>query len=156
MKVLEDEITQNPEESLSIGVIEPANLIELEDTLPTAGYQNVLKQVTTTLQQELRGNDVIGRWADNSFMIILPKTPGPAAVGIFNRISSMLSKPVSVRNMDMSIDLMPLIGGAEYSSDIAPEELLEKAEKALENARKNKTEPVHVWEIKNPFWNSKE
>lgn len=154
-KALEDEITENPDEILSVGIIELENLIEFEDTLPVAGYQNILKQVTATLQQELRGNDVIGRWSENSFMIILPKTPGTAAKGIFTRISSILAKPVTIRNLDISVDLMPLIGGAEYRTDIGLEELLEKADKALENAHKNKNEPVSVWEIENPFWNSK-
>ncbi len=155
-KVLEEELTQSPDDILSIGIIELGNLIEIADTLPTAGYQNVLRQVTATLQQELRGHDVIGRWADNSFLIILPQTPGPAAQGIFNRISTVLFKPVTLRHLDLSIELMPLIGGAEYSSNIDSEELLEKANDALENARKNKNKSVYIWEMKNPFWNTEE
>lgn len=155
-KALEDELAQNPDDILSIGFIELENLVELEDTLPTAGYQNVLRQVTSTLQQELRGHDVIGRWEDNKFLIILPKTSGSAAKGIFNRISAMLSKPVTLRHLDLSIDLNPLIGGAEYSSNISYKELLEKADEALETAQKSKADPVYVWEIKNPFWDTKE
>lgn len=153
-KILEDELTQNPEGVLSAGIIELGGLIDLEDTLPTTGYQNILRQVTTTLQNELRGHDIIGRWGNNSFLVILPKTPGPAAKGIFNRISTTLSSPVILRHLDLSIELRPYIGGAEYSLNITLEELLEKAVEALENARKNKATPVCVWEMKNPFWNT--
>jgi diguanylate cyclase (GGDEF)-like protein len=153
-KVLEDELTQNPDGVLSVGIIELGGLVDLEDTLPMAGYQNVLKQVTAALQKELRGHDIIGRWGNNSFLIILPKTPGPAAKGIFNRISSVLSSPVILQHLELSIDLMPFIGGAEYSLNITLDELLEKADAALENARKNKANPVYVWEMKNPFWNT--
>lgn len=153
-KTLEDVLTQNPNGVLSAGIVELGGLADLEDTLPTAGYQNVLRQVTAALQKELRGHDIIGRWSDNSFLIILPKTPGPPAKGIFNRISTVLSSPVVLQHLDLSIELKPFIGGAEYSLNITPEELLEKAEEALENARKNKTSPVYVWEMKNPFWNS--
>ena len=153
-KFLEDELTRNPDGVLSAGIIELGGLADIEDTLPTAGYQNVLRQVTVTLQKELRGHDIIGRWSDNSFLVILPKTPGPAAKGIFNRISTMLSFPVILQHLDLSIELLPFIGGAEYSMNITLEELLEKAEGALENARKNKANPVYVWEMKNPFWNA--
>jgi len=153
-KFLEDELTRNPDGVLSAGIIELGGLADIEDTLPTAGYQNVLRQVTATLQKELRGHDIIGRWFDNSFLVILPKTPGPAAKGIFNRISTMLSFPVILQHLDLSIELLPFIGGAEYSMNITLEELLEKAEGALENARKNKANPVYVWEMKNPFWNA--
>jgi len=153
-KFLEDELTQNADSILSTGIIELGGLTDIEDTLPTAGYQNILRQVTATLQKELRGHDIIGHWGNNSFLVILPKTPGPAAKGIFNRISTVLSSPVILQHLDLSIDLMPFIGGAEYSLNITLEELLEKADEALENARKNKANPVYVWEMKNPFWNT--
>ena len=153
-KFLEDELTQNPDGVLSAGIIELVGLADIEDTLPTSGYQNVLRQVTATLQKELRGHDIIGRWTDNSFLVILPKTPGPAAKGIFSRISTMLSLPVALQHLDLSIELTPYIGAAEYSLNISIEELLEKASEALENARKNKANPVYVWEMKNPFWNT--
>jgi diguanylate cyclase (GGDEF)-like protein len=153
-KFLESQLTQSPDDVLSAGIIELGGLIELEDTLPMAGYQNVLRQVTATLQRELRGHDIIGRWDNNSFLVILPKTPGPAAKGIFHRISTVLSSPVILQHLDLHIDLMPFIGGAEYSSNITLEELLEKVDESLENARKNKSNPVYIWEMKNPFWNT--
>lgn len=154
LQALDDELTQNPDDVLSVGIIELGGLADLDDTLPTTGYQNVLRQVTATLQQELRGHDLIGRWDGNSFLVVLPKTPGPAANGIFSRIVTTLSTPVTLRHLDLSIELVPLVGGAEYSSDITPEELMEKASDALENAHKDKASPVYVWEMKNPFWST--
>ncbi len=153
-KELEDELTQNPDSVLSVGIIELGGLVDLGDTLPTAGYQSVLNKVTATLQNELRGHDIIGRWDNYSFLVILPKTPGPAATRIFNRISTLLTSPVILMPLDSSIDLMPFIGGAEYSLNITPNELLEKADEALQNARKNTANPVYVWEMKSPFWNT--
>lgn len=153
-KLLEDEITKNPDGILSAGIIELGGLMDIEDTLPTAGYQSILRQVTATLQNELRGYDIIGRWDSNSFLVILPKTSGPAAKGIFNRISTTLSSPIILQHLDLLIELVPLIGGAEYSLNITLDELLEKVGESLENARKNKTNPVYVWEMKNPFWDT--
>jgi diguanylate cyclase (GGDEF)-like protein len=155
-KILEDELTDNPDGLLSVGIIELGGLRDLEDTLPSAEYQNILRQATAILQKELRGHDIIGRWDDNSFLIILPNTPGSAANRIFKRIYSSLANPVDLRHLDLSIDLNPLIGGGEYSSNIESEELLEKATEALGNARKDKSNSIYIWELKNPFWNIEE
>ncbi len=155
-KILEDELTDNPDGILSVGIIELSGLSDLEDTLPAVEYQNVLRRATGILQKELRGHDIIGRWDENSFLIILPNTSGSAANRIFKRIYSSLAAPVDLRHLDLSIDLHPLIGGAEYSSNIESEELLEKAAEALGNARKDKTNSIYIWELKNPFWNIEE
>ncbi len=155
-KILEDELTENPDSLLSIGIIELGGLRGLEDALPTVEYQNVLRRVTAILQNELRGHDTIGRWDDNSFLIILPNTSGSAANRIFKRIYGSLASPIDLRHLDSSIALDPFIGGAEYSSNIALEELLEKAGEALDNARKDKSNSVYIWELKNPFWNVEE
>lgn len=155
-KVLEDELTENPTSILSVGMIDLGGLSDLDDTLPSAEYQSILRQVTAILQKELRGHDTIGRWDESCFLVVLPNTPGAAANRIFRRIYSSLSTPVVLRHLDLSIDLHPLIGGAEYSSDIAPEELLEKAEEALDSARKDKSNSVYIWELKNPFWSVEE
>ncbi len=155
-KILEDELAENPEGLLSVGIVELNGLRDLEDTLPSVEYQNVLRQATAVLQNELRGHDIIGRWDDNSFLIILPNTSGTAANRIFKRIYSSLVNPISLRHLDILIDLNPLIGGAEYSANIAPDELLEKATEALGNARKDKTNSIYIWELKNPFWNIEE
>jgi len=155
-KVLEDELTGTPDGILSVGMIELGGLVDIEDALPVAEYQSVLRQVTEILQKELRGHDTIGRWGENSFLVILPNTPGSAANRIFKRIYNSLSTPVVLRHLDLTIDLTPLIGGAEYSSNIAPEDLLVKAEEALDNARKNKSNAIYIWELKNPFWGVEE
>jgi len=155
-KVLEEELTQNPESVLSVGIIELGGLVDLQEPLPAAEYQNILRQITATLQKELRGNDAIGRWAEHSFLVVYPNTSGAAANRIFKRIFNSLSIPVSLKHLDLSIDLNPFLGGAEYSLNITAEELLEKVEEALDNARKSKSNPIYIWEIKNPFWGMEE
>jgi diguanylate cyclase (GGDEF)-like protein len=155
-KVLEEELIKNPEGVLSVGFIELEGLVDLEDPLPIAEYQNILKQVTAILQKELRGNDAIGRWEKHSFLVVYPNTSGSSANQIFKRIFNSLSIPINLKHLDLSIDLNPFLGGAEYSINITPEELLEKAEEALDKARKSKSNPIYIWEIKNPFWGNEE
>ena len=61
-----------------------------------------------------------------------------------------------IKHLDLTIELNPRIGGAEYSVNITPEELLEKSGESLDNARKNKSNPIYLWEMKNPFWGMEE
>jgi len=83
---------------------------------------------------------------------MLPNTAGMAAKSIFDRIFQALSRPVELDQLNMVIDLNARIGGAEYSSDISTQELFEKVNTALEQARRAYAKPVYVWELKNPFW----
>jgi diguanylate cyclase (GGDEF)-like protein len=151
-QLLDEELAQNPESVLSIGVIELNGVKDLVETLPIVGLQRILQKATDVLRKELRGNDIIGRWDDSSFIVMLPNTAGMAAKSIFDRIFQALSRPVELDQLNIVIELDARIGGAEYSNGISTQELFEKVNTALEQARRAYTEPVYVWELKNPFW----
>lgn len=151
-QVVEDSLAENPDNLMSIGVIELNGLMELTETLPMASLQRLLQNVTGFLQKTLRGNDVIGRWDDISFIIMLPNTSGIAANGIFEKIYQSLSHPAELGYLNSEINLDPHIGGAEYSNNISIQDLLEKAKEALSQARRDNNKPVYVWSMRNPFW----
>lgn len=150
-RLLGEEISKNFDDVLTVGLVELNGLQDL-DTVPPAGLQKVLQKVTDTLRKELRGNDTIGRWNDNSFIVMLPATSGTAANRIFNRIYQALLTTIELPQYGVSVNLDPHLGAAEYSSGISLQELLDKAETALEQARRDKENPVYIWEIRNPFW----
>ena len=103
--------------------------------------------MTETLRKELRGNDVIGRWNDYSFIVMLPNTSGVAASGIFERIYQALTEPVDLVQIGVKVDVDAHIGGAEYGNSISASELFQKANNALEQARRDSENPVYVWEM---------
>jgi diguanylate cyclase (GGDEF)-like protein len=152
-RMVDDELALHPGNVLTIGTVELSGLRDLLETLPIVSLQRILRGVTDILRRELRGNDVVGRWNDHSFIIMLPNTSGTAAKKIFERIYQALEPVVELDQFGTAVDLNPRIGGAEYSSNISTQELFEKANSALEQARRTVDEPVYVWEIKNPFWN---
>ncbi len=155
-RLVEEELAQSPQGVLTVGIVELDGIRELFETVPSVSLQRILHRATEALRKELRGHDVIGRWNEISFIVMLPNTSGGAATRIFERISEALSTPVDLGNLfDVKVNLDPLIGGAEYGSGISAEELLEKANSALERARKDNTNPIYVWEMKNPFWAQK-
>jgi diguanylate cyclase (GGDEF)-like protein len=154
-RLVEDELTQHPEDSHSIGIVELNGLRDIIDTFPVAALQRILQKVTESLRKELRGNDIIGRWNEISFIVMLPNTPGMAASRIFERIFQALSEAVNLEQFNMVVKLDAHIGGAEYGNHIAAQELFEKTNSALEQARRDNEVPVYVWEMKSPFWGQK-
>lgn len=151
-RLIEEELANNPDNLMSIGFVELTGLHDIIETLPIASLHWILQRVTDALRKELRGHDVIGRWGDISFVIMLPNTSAASANGIFGRIYQSLSFPLTLGQLDLIVKLDPHIGGAEYSNNISTQELLEKAEGGLEQARRDNTNPVYVWMMNNPFW----
>ena len=153
--LVEDMLTKNPEDVLSVGILELSGLRDIFDTFPTTSLQRVFQRVTDTLRKELRGNDVIGRWNDYSFIVMLPSTSGVAANSIFERIYQALREPMDLGQLGIKVELDAHVGGAEYGNNISSSELLQKASNALEHARRDRENPVYIWEMKNPFWAQK-
>ena len=86
---------------------------------------------------------------------MLPNTPGIAANRIFERIYQALSEAVKLDQFNMVVNLDSHIGGAEYGNQITAQELFEKSNNALEQARRDNEIPIYVWEMKSPFWAQK-
>lgn len=151
-QLLDGEIAKNPDGVLSIGIVSLNGLSDLIETLPLSGLQVLLQNVTQTLRRELRGNDIIGRWDETSFIVMLPTTPIAAAKSTFDRISQALSRTVTLEAYDVAVNLEPCVGGAVFSNDISPQELLAKAESSLVQAQTSVESSVFVWEMNSPFW----
>jgi diguanylate cyclase (GGDEF)-like protein len=150
--LLEKSLVERPDEILTIGIIELYGLQDALDTLPQPVVHNLLRMVTDLLRRELRGNDIIGRWTDTSFIVMLPSTVGSAARRIFERIFMGLSQPISMEQYDITLNLDPKVGGAVYSNGITYQELLDQAGNALEQSRRSSVGFISIWEMKNPFW----
>jgi diguanylate cyclase (GGDEF)-like protein len=152
VRLLNEELEKKSSSTLSIGIIELNGLTDLAGTLPANSLQKILRTVTDTLRRELRGNDVIARWNKKSFIVMLPATSGEGAIRIFNRIHQSLSVPLNLYQYDTNLYLDPHIGGGQYSNGITAQELLQKTEEALEQAKRDGANPVYVWELRSPFW----
>lgn len=154
--LLEEELARHPDDVLTLGIVELSGLEDLLDSLPLAALQWVLQNVTGTLRKELRGHDLIGRLSDNTFVVMLPATTGTAAKRTFERIAQALIQPVNLAQYGVTVEFDPHIGGAVYSNNISSHDLLEEARKAADQARRDNSNPIYIWEMNNPFWVEKD
>ena len=86
------------------------------------------------MHNELRGNDIVGRWDDHTFSIMLPNTPGEAAHRTLGRLHSKLSVPMVYSPDGETILLEPKIGIGERLSGESANLIIERAVSALDEA----------------------
>ncbi len=120
---------------LCLGFVHLAGLTDYFDVLPQPTLENILRHVTQTLKNQLRGNDTVGRWDEVDFVILLSNTPGKAALNTLGRVSAALSVPVRTDVSDEVLDLHPIIGVTEYCLGDTKEALVERAKGALDMAK---------------------
>lgn len=141
---LEQELIRNQTGPLSLGILRLDGLEDYMDDLPQPTTQKVLRQVTQTLRNELRGKDTIGRWSETSYAVLLPGTPGLTATRTLERIQEMLAEPMELASGGETLSLNPYVGVVACQSDKTARMLLERAEQAAERARDTDEQTVFV------------
>ncbi|MGE5071881.1 MAG: diguanylate cyclase domain-containing protein [Anaerolineae bacterium] len=122
---------------LCVGFVHLSGLVDYMDVLPQPTLENILRHVTQTLKNQLRGNDLVGRWDSADFVIMLSNTKGSAAVNTLGRVAAALSVPVRTDVTEEVMELRPVIGVTEYSAGDTEASLVDRAKSALDLARKN-------------------
>lgn len=132
-RILNQQVINKPDEVLSLGLINFRGLEEVADVLPPSIFNKVLRQEAQTLIEELRSNDVVGKWDKTQLSVLLPSTPGTAAENTMKRIQTLLAKPVSLDGIsDTMLHPDPCIGITEKKpGDADGEALIEYAENAM-------------------------
>jgi diguanylate cyclase (GGDEF)-like protein len=132
--LLDDWHSHGSHEKYSLGLIRLNGLRGMVDTLPSTVVQQLLRQVTAIFKKELRGNDVIGRWDETTFVIILPKTSEEAATRTMERIRTTLQLPIELANFGETIQLEPTISVSSYHDGESAGYIIEQAEFAIEHS----------------------
>lgn len=132
---LREEIIQNPESSLSLGIINFRGLEESYEVFPQSVVDRVLNRVTQKLKGELRGRDIVGRWDQAKLSVLLPSAPNSAVESTFKRIQKYLEEPIRLNESgDVDVRPDPCIGVVSRNQFESIESLTKRAETAVEQA----------------------
>ncbi len=126
-----------PVQDLCLCYVHLEGLRDYLEVLPQPTLQNILRHVTQVLKNQLRGNDLVGRWNDTDFSVLLSNTSGEAAWNTMSRVQAALSVPIIVDVSGEDLYLLPRIGIAEYRVGESVESFIENTNWALEIAKKN-------------------
>lgn len=131
---MEEILARSPLEGFhTLGLVHLEGLVDYLGVIPQPLEQQLLRQVAKILMNELRGNDMVGRWDDATFSVLLPGTPAKAAVITLGRVQAMLSNPMILADSD-TIQLNPMVGLAERVGNESFDVLRDNAEQALKQA----------------------
>lgn len=134
LRLLRQQVSNKPDENLSIGLIKLNGLDEVFPILPQSVEKRILQQSTQVLKEQLRGNDIVGRWDKSTFGIFLPNTPAQAAQATFERIKEFLNTTYEIDGEELAIDLEPHVGITVMTSSEPVTDLIDRVSQALEMA----------------------
>jgi len=132
---IRQEISSQPDSVVTFGIIHLNGIQDFYDSLPQTYVNKIMRYVAETLKYQLRGNDIVGRWSNLEFGILLPSTDGVSAEGRMMRIRQVLDRPFSLEaggETEVLLDLR--IGLADRQGGESLALLIEQAEKALDVA----------------------
>lgn len=122
--------------NIALGLIHLDGLGDMIDRLPPVLSQQLLHEVTRELRNELRGNDIVGRWSDIEFAVMLPATPTVAAERTLDRIREELTKPIYISQTNDSVSLDPFVAVSVSQPQEEVSSLISRAEDALAQSRR--------------------
>lgn len=115
----------------------------------TYGHQvgdQVLKLVGRTLIEGIKGKDTAARYGGEEFAVILPETNMTAAIAVANALRrAIANKELVNKNTGETLGRITIsVGAAESVSTEKPEEIIERADKALYMAKQSGRDRVCV------------
>ncbi len=128
---LEQELVRYPNSELSFGLVQLEGLRGVIENLPQNLVQDLMRIVTEAFQKELRGNDMISRWDDITYAILLPATSAAPAQRTIDRIGAVISQPVDVKEYGEKISLKPLTSVTTSKANETAEQVITRAQSML-------------------------
>lgn len=116
---------------------------KVNDTYGHACGDEVLRTVAKIIKEQLRESDIPARYGGEEFAILLPFTHLEEAKIVGDRLREAVQEHIiHTENQDIKITIS--MGLAEFSYDESGEELFERADKALYNAKESGRNKVCV------------
>lgn len=134
-KRLREEVTQNPDASVSLGLIHFKGIEESTGVLPQVLIDRAIYQLTQKLKSELRGRDIVGRWDRSQLSVLLASAPSSAIDSTFKRILKYLEEPIQLSETgDVVVRPDPCIGVVSRNQFEASDAVIERARAAMAQA----------------------
>jgi diguanylate cyclase (GGDEF)-like protein len=139
-RLAREEFANHPNSVVTISFIYLNGIEDYLESLPQAYINQIMSRVTKALKYQLRGNDIVGRWSQLRFCVLLPSTDAESASRRMPRIKEMLEQRFSLDvDQDISIELDPRIGLADSQAGESLQVLIDQAEQALEISMQSET-----------------
>lgn len=137
--VLEITRAQRTNQPLSLVVLDIDNFKQVNDKYGHLAGDQVLRNLAEMAKQLLRKTDIVSRYGGEEFVFILPNTllhgeedKNNGAFHAADRFRELVEKDLKIRNKTITIS----VGIAEWRDGEMPEKFFDRADQALNNAKK--------------------
>jgi two-component system, cell cycle response regulator len=130
---------------VSVLMVDADHFKSVNDTYGHPVGDQVLKRIAKVLQQEARRTDVVARYGGEEFVVVLDETDGRGARSVAERIRKQIEREV-VQGEFGKVRVTASLGLATWPEAAdSMEDLLEHADQALYEAKKNGRNRVEVY-----------
>lgn len=127
---------QSQGKALSVLMMDIDHFKKVNDTYGHAVGDLVLKEFASRIGRNIRGVDLAARYGGEEFVVMMPETPTDWATMIGDRLRQEMSdNPFEVGLPDGPITVTVSIGVATSQEGQSPSQLIERADKALYEAK---------------------
>jgi len=133
--LLERQIKEEPDSPLTLGLIQLDGLQDMVNLLPPLIIRQMLVHTVELLRKELRGSDIVARWNETGFALLLPDTTSQAGFLTLSRVQKALTIPIEIAQSKITIALEPHVGLAVRGSQESAVDFLQHAILALEETQ---------------------
>ncbi|MEA1968925.1 MAG: diguanylate cyclase [Thermodesulfobacteriota bacterium] len=121
---------------LSIFMLDIDHFKKVNDTYGHQAGDDVLKDITRSIQQNIRAEDILARYGGEEFIVILPETDKHAAMELADRLRDNISKKM-IKTATDTIKITASFGVAAFTPHTNMEQLIKEADEMLYKAKLN-------------------
>lgn len=113
-------------------LIKLVNFMEVYEVLPGFSRKRITTQIVKRLKNQVKGADLIGRWDDSVFTLVLPRTPAKVSSIVIDKIKKELADPIlyGIDNAEQ-LTLEPVFSSSTSTGPGDFETLVSKAESEI-------------------------
>jgi len=131
---------KSSDETFSIIFFDIDNFKLINDNFGHIKGDNVLKNISNLVSENIRETDIIGRWGGEEFIIILPKTTANKALVFANKLRELICK----NNFQINGQLTVSIGITQYLKNDSNKDLIKRADEAMYDIKRKGKNAVKV------------
>ena len=147
-KALDNELARarRYQRNLSVVMLDLDHFKSINDSYGHLFGDKVLMKLAGTLREEIRRQDILGRYGGEEFLIILPETTSNAAAALMERCRWKIAEiPYDDDSGSSPVSVTISAGIAEFTdNDHSIEDLIRRADRALYKAKENGRDQVVV------------